>query len=1444
MDAAKKLTVTPQSVIRKHITDKCDLLRNHPDTVVGHLNHERSVTNDYRGRVLYELLQNAVDRAEKHIWIDFNREKRVLIVANDGQPFAYQARTGEPRSDFAAICAIDTSNKPVGKSIGNKGVGFKSVWSLGHSVQIRTRYEAGSWGFRLRWPFNAEHLSQWHDQTQATDIAQCLSEALLEKRHKDAAPSFYFPEYLVNPVWQYETAVTAIEIENIDDDACDDIEKLIDDLVSRPLIFVSSIRDDINLSLLVKSTHFSDQMIVPLFIDKKSWLTIDVDVSDHQDEISKELKRLGFDLGRDPRLQLALPKNVSFDNSYKGYVHSYLPTNQQTQCPIELHGDFYLEESRKSVDFIDIEYNSILLKLAVQALVDAMLDHPDEFCCLAYILEIFDESILFSENLGAVFKNDASKLVKLLACISEHTLIKTDVWFDKIYGVIDRFMPVRLSGGWNDSFERYEVAPYFKQFADSGIALIPVEFSDVENEGDPRTVLQAKPWPYLSENDKEKMEFEGRVFIKSSGDSIDITVPGIVVTDWELPIPHSSLIKYLKMFSLFQQFETISVLREIRKLQRKSKDARTKGELLKIAAQIYSPQKKHAFTVWNFTDHDAAYPSQFLQLPVFGGGWEEARYVVDTQASDIPLALLDEGFYGLDHERCQLILGHDYFNTLLNWGCWSGLPLIKKKNELTGNRMHWQLAYNQDELSSLDHTLILNSWKIWEQGFDKFQKLNPLIHELKELPFIQMLSGEQRAPNDTFLEESNINLPGYYFVKPNTHLEFYDRLGILPIEKTDDLAKLSRLAERLFPSTAQQSQIRNPALKVYRAVVKRLSSILSDEDSEVIAELSQFPVLFENKSGERGVLQEGETAWYIPSHYRSMRQRFISDEHKVWFITGDVATLASKLERVQTLAIKSKKIQAEGVFDSEFLALLEADYLSVFLAYINYSDNEGIISVDEALLEKRWGSLQVLRTDTAILEETTLDSEGNEKVILSNISKHGVLWQPSYTDPSRRLTLYVWTKFDAELHREALCRWFAHEVFRIRDLTRGFNSLLSDPKSYYVNPAMVTDAKALIDSWLGEALLKTLVAYLQAETGLAIDMRNWRDLTLYGENNLNFQRLLNNAPDELRSIIVFLNPQQRNLDAMQSYLLSIEISIAALPEPHNLSVQDWLRSFIEDESRGIFSLDVAAWFLAKVGMTQADFKQYEGRVDYELQQAQLEEGVIRLDNSGIVKLSEEPLGNDNDLRGVKGPDTQGSTPNVIPVQTDAARAKKQLSQSRSGKSAETQLACLRAQKIHALPQKDKEQFLRFINQEYQRLNLYTNQSVIGLLDKDAVDLNETNWKTLIHLGALVDGPGYDLLDYDADLEKLLLIEVKSSKEAQPVIHLSENERKQALYLNSTECLNDHNHIRWRLYLVPGNGLVQDISDNTLEVLRTHNSSLEKSEHIQAESWLLSGLLNT
>ncbi len=106
----------------------------------------RQMQREYEDRFLYELVQNAYDAhppdADGEIAIllaECEEDHGVLYVANRGNPFTHE--------NFEAICELAQSNKTPDESIGNKGVGFKSVLQVCEWPEIYSRSHVGSPGF-------------------------------------------------------------------------------------------------------------------------------------------------------------------------------------------------------------------------------------------------------------------------------------------------------------------------------------------------------------------------------------------------------------------------------------------------------------------------------------------------------------------------------------------------------------------------------------------------------------------------------------------------------------------------------------------------------------------------------------------------------------------------------------------------------------------------------------------------------------------------------------------------------------------------------------------------------------------------------------------------------------------------------------------------------------------------------------------------------------------------------------------------------------------------------------------------------------------------------------------------------------------------------------------------------------------------------------------------
>ena len=94
------------------------------------------ITQEYRGRCVLELLQNAHDALagappddpRQISFVLATEPEPVLLIANSGRPFRQR--------DFEGICQLGQSPKDPNASVGNKGLGFQSVLEVSTRPQI------------------------------------------------------------------------------------------------------------------------------------------------------------------------------------------------------------------------------------------------------------------------------------------------------------------------------------------------------------------------------------------------------------------------------------------------------------------------------------------------------------------------------------------------------------------------------------------------------------------------------------------------------------------------------------------------------------------------------------------------------------------------------------------------------------------------------------------------------------------------------------------------------------------------------------------------------------------------------------------------------------------------------------------------------------------------------------------------------------------------------------------------------------------------------------------------------------------------------------------------------------------------------------------------------------------------------------------------------------
>ncbi|MCY4312156.1 MAG: ATP-binding protein [Gammaproteobacteria bacterium] len=113
-------------------------------------NVTEQVTHQYHGRFLIELIQNAYDalfgagdmdtpQRVEIVLAEDEQPEGALYVVNDGRPFTL--------SNFQALSNFAQSDKDPQKSIGNKGIGFRSVLEITNAPEIYSRNNRESISF-------------------------------------------------------------------------------------------------------------------------------------------------------------------------------------------------------------------------------------------------------------------------------------------------------------------------------------------------------------------------------------------------------------------------------------------------------------------------------------------------------------------------------------------------------------------------------------------------------------------------------------------------------------------------------------------------------------------------------------------------------------------------------------------------------------------------------------------------------------------------------------------------------------------------------------------------------------------------------------------------------------------------------------------------------------------------------------------------------------------------------------------------------------------------------------------------------------------------------------------------------------------------------------------------------------------------------------------------
>lgn len=356
---------------------------NYLDKVyAGNVSLAQSITADYHGRFLIELIQNAYDahphgpgNGEVEVLLDLDvGEHGILYVANRGSPFTSK--------NVDALFDMGLSSKPPGESIGNKGLGFRSVlhitdkpliFSQASPVGEKPQFDGFCFGF-----------------AEPEDFDRLISNPLHRARAAKDMPLLHVPRWLADQSEQVQSYArrafaTVIALPLRDKAAREAVLKEIQSLRQQSvpvLLFlvrlgrltVSVVPDDDSRSFSLfreerKITGRPGATIVDLkasgtfLVARKPIAEAAMKEAIADGVEQKQLHSHWLDWEGDGEVALAVRLDAQVASTR---LYAFLPLGEQAVAPFQgyMHGTFFPSSNRKTLD-AEIALNALHVREAV-----------------------------------------------------------------------------------------------------------------------------------------------------------------------------------------------------------------------------------------------------------------------------------------------------------------------------------------------------------------------------------------------------------------------------------------------------------------------------------------------------------------------------------------------------------------------------------------------------------------------------------------------------------------------------------------------------------------------------------------------------------------------------------------------------------------------------------------------------------------------------------------------------------------------------------------------------------------------------------------------------------------------------------------------------------------------------------------------------------------------
>ncbi|SIQ92882.1 DUF3883 domain-containing protein [Maribacter ulvicola] len=328
-----------------------------PLRIVEDYNNENKNIEEYNGRQLLEMIQNANDESDtrkaKKVFIKVDENS--LIIANNGNPFSL--------GGVESLMYSDLSPKTMEENkVGKKGLGFRSILNWSKEIYIAS--------YDLHLKFSQQHAKAFlHDLlTENPEIKKTL-----ERKTKTKIPiSVLRCPYFENDTSkkkekEFDTVIELTLKEDVYDDILEQIEV---DIVPEILLFLNKLEE---LEVQTPTEHFIISKVV-LSNNKIRLLRTDLLEEESNEWVWNILEDKGTIEGTEEtkNYELKIAYNPNEDVRFNK-LFSYFRTEVDFPYPVIAHGSFELKSDRNHLARDKNDFNIQLIKKLAKLLVDCAL---------------------------------------------------------------------------------------------------------------------------------------------------------------------------------------------------------------------------------------------------------------------------------------------------------------------------------------------------------------------------------------------------------------------------------------------------------------------------------------------------------------------------------------------------------------------------------------------------------------------------------------------------------------------------------------------------------------------------------------------------------------------------------------------------------------------------------------------------------------------------------------------------------------------------------------------------------------------------------------------------------------------------------------------------------------------------------------------------------------